>query len=200
MSRIVDYSKSFGFTAAAATAAAGGIAIANGFGKLGLGWVSERLGRENTMIGSFVMSGVLLIGSVVAGEAGSESLFVVTAILSIFFWASLFSLFPIAIGHYYGNVAAGANYGILYAIAKGTGGVYGGILTSILISHHGFSFSMAAAGILAIISGFILIPLKFFPVAWRGREPEPLQPAQASRPADAAPALSDALGTPGVGS
>ena len=30
------------------------------------------------------------------------------------------------IGHYYGNAAAGANYGILYAIAKGTGGVYGG--------------------------------------------------------------------------
>lgn len=198
MSRIVAYSESFGFAAAAATAAAGGIAIANGFGKLGLGWVSERLGRENTMIGSFVLSGVLLIGSVVAGQAGSESLFIVAAILAIFFWASLFSLFPIAIGHYYGSAGAGANYGILYAIAKGTGGVYGGILTAVLISHHGFSYGIVMAGILAIIAGLILVPLKFSPVVWRGREPEPLQPADASRPAAEPPALKDAFEKSGV--
>jgi MFS transporter, OFA family, oxalate/formate antiporter len=187
MSRIVKYADSFGFAAAAATAAAGGIAIANGFGKLGLGWVSERLGRENTMIGAFMMSGVLLIGSVAAGTAGSETLFLVTAIGSIFFWASLFSLFPAAIGHYYGSVAAGANYGILYAIAKGTGGVYGGILTSVLISQHGFSYSMRVAGILAIIAGLLIVPLKFFPVLWRGREPESLEPTGRFAPAAAAP-------------
>jgi OFA family oxalate/formate antiporter-like MFS transporter len=171
MSRIVGYSESFGFTAAAATAAAGGISIANGFGKLGLGWVSERLGRENTMIGAFVMSGVLLIGSVVAGNAGSEILFIVAAISSIFFWASLFSLFPVAIGHYYGNAAAGSNYGMLYAIAKGTGGIYGGILTSLLITRHGFSTGMVVAGILAVVAGLLIVPLKFFPVKWR--EPKP---------------------------
>lgn len=193
MSRIVKYSDSFGFAAAAGTAAAAGISIANGFGKLGMGWVSERLGRENTMIGSFVLSGLLLLGSVAAGNAGSEGLFVATAILSIFFWAALFSLFPVAIGHYYGNVAAGANYGIVYAIAKGTGGVYGGIITSILITDHGFSYSMRAAGILAIVAGLLIVPLKFFPVTWRGREPEPLQPADASRPAAAPPAIKDAF-------
>lgn len=193
MSRIVKYSDSFGFAAAAGTAAAAGISIANGFGKLGMGWVSERLGRENTMIGSFVMSGLLLLGSVAAGNAGSEALFVATAILSIFFWAALFSLFPVAIGHYYGDVAAGANYGVVYAIAKGTGGVYGGIITSILITNHGFSYGMEAAGILAIVAGLLIVPLKFFPVVWRGREPEALQPVDGSRPAAAPRALKDAF-------
>jgi len=192
MSRIVKYSDSFGFAAVAGTAAAAGISIANGFGKLGLGWVSERLGRENTMIGAFIMSGLLLIGSVAAGNAGSEMLFIVAAISSIFFWASLFSLFPTVIGHYYGNAAAGANYGILYAIAKGTGGIYGGILTSVLISNHGFSYSMRVAGILAIVAGLLIVPLKFFPVKWRGREPESLEPAETSRFA-AAPPVKDAL-------
>jgi len=192
MSRIVKYSDSFGFAAVAGTAAAAGISIANGFGKLGLGWVSERLGRENTMIGAFIMSGLLLIGSVAAGNAGSEMLFIVAAISSIFFWASLFSLFPTVIGHYYGNAAAGANYGVLYAIAKGTGGVYGGILTSVLISNHGFSYSMRVAGILAIVAGLLIVPLKFFPVKWRGREPESLEPAETSRFA-AAPPVKDAL-------
>jgi OFA family oxalate/formate antiporter-like MFS transporter len=191
MSRIVKYSESFGFAAAAATAAAGGISIANGFGKLGLGWVSERLGRENTMIGAFIMSGLLLVGSVVAGNAGSEILFIVAAIASIFFWASLFSLFPTVIGHYYGNAAAGANYGILYAIAKGTGGVYGGILTSLLISKHGFSYSMTVAGILAIVAGLMLVPLKFLPVTWRGKEPEPGQADDPSRPVAAPRAVEE---------
>jgi OFA family oxalate/formate antiporter-like MFS transporter len=198
MSRIVKYSDSVGVAAAAGTAAAAGISIANGFGKLGMGWVSERLGRENTMIGSFVMSGLLLIGSVAAGNAGSESLFIVAAISSIFFWASLFSLFPAAIGHYYGNVAAGANYGLLYAIAKGSGGIYGGILTSLLISSHGFSYSMRAAGILAIVAGLLIVPLKFFPVVWRGREPESLEPAGAGRFAAASPASTDSREKSGV--
>jgi OFA family oxalate/formate antiporter-like MFS transporter len=139
-----------------------------------------------------VLSGVLLIGSVVAGNAGSEALFIVTAIASIFFWASLFSLFPVVIGHYYGNAAAGANYGLLYAIAKGTGGVYGGILTSVLISNHGFSYGMRAAGILAIVAGLLIVPLKFFPVVWRGREPEPLRPVDAGRPVVEAPAPEEA--------
>jgi OFA family oxalate/formate antiporter-like MFS transporter len=196
MSRIVKYADSFGFAAAAGTAAAAGISIANGFGKLGLGWVSERLGRENTMIGAFAMSGVLLIASVAAGTAGSEGLFLFTAIAAIFFWASLFSLFPAAIGHYYGSVAAGANYGIVYAIAKGTGGVYGGILTSLLISNHGFSYSMRAAGILAIIAGLLIVPLKFFPVVWRGREPEALEPT--GRFAAAPPATTESRQKSGV--
>jgi MFS transporter, OFA family, oxalate/formate antiporter len=188
MSRIVKYSESFGFAAVAGTAAAAGISIANGFGKLGLGWVSERLGRENTMIGAFVMSGLLLIGSVAAGNAGSEMVFIVAAISSIFFWASLFSLFPTVIGHYYGNAAAGANYGILYAIAKGTGGVYGGILTSVLISNHGFSYSMRVAGILAIVAGLLIVPLKFFPVLGPRREAEPVEADDPSRPIAATPA------------
>jgi hypothetical protein len=33
------------------------------------------------------------------------------------------------------------------------------------------------------------VPLKFFPVAWRGKEPEPVPPADAGRPAAAPPAL-----------
>ncbi len=187
LSRIVDYSASFGFAATAGTAAAAGIAIANGFGKLSLGWLSERLGRENTMIGSFVASGVLLVGSVVAGEAGNQALFLVTAILAIFFWASLFSLFPVTIGHYYGNSGAGANYGALYAVAKGTGGIYGGILTALVITNHGFSYGMVVAGILAIVAGLILIPLKLFPVTWRGQEEELLQPVEVSLPTASAP-------------
>jgi len=166
ISKMVAYSKSFQFTAAVATAAAGGIAIANGFGKLILGGLSERFGPENMMIFSYLLCGLLLFLSIYAGVAHQEHLFVFAAIAAIFFWASLFSLFPIAIGHYYGERAAGGNYGVLYAIAKGSGGLYGGILSTILIKQQGFSVAIGVAGIMAIVAGLIVIPLKYRPPIW----------------------------------
>ncbi|HTV89602.1 MAG TPA: MFS transporter, partial [Stellaceae bacterium] len=167
ISKIVGYSRSFHFAAAAATAAAGGIAIANGFGKLILGGLSERFGPENMMVGAYSLCGVLLFLSIYAGLSHQELLFVCAAIAAIFFWASLFSLFPIAIGHYYGGTAAGGNYGVLYAIAKGSGGFYGGILSTLLIRQYGFSTAIGVAGIMAILAGLIIIPLKFAPPLWQ---------------------------------
>jgi OFA family oxalate/formate antiporter-like MFS transporter len=166
ISKMVAYSNSFKFTATAATAAAGGIALANGFGKLTLGALSERLGCENMMISAYVACGLLLFLTIFAGVKHYELLFVCAAILGIFCWASLFSLFPIAIGHYYGEAAAGGNYGVLYAIAKIPGGLYGGILSTILITAYGFSFAIGIAAIMAIAAGLIIIPLKFSPPVW----------------------------------
>ena len=170
LSNMVAYSNSFHFAATAATAAAGGIALANGFGKLTLGTLSQRLGVENMMIVSYIVSGLLLFLTIYAGMNRHEWLFVCAAILAIFFWASLFSLFPIAIGHYFGEASAGGNYGVLYAIAKGSGGLYGGILSTMLITQHGFPFAITIAGVMAIVAGLILIPLKYSPPIWKDEE------------------------------
>ena len=167
MSKMVAYSNSFKFAATAATAAAGGIAIANGFGKLVLGGLSGQLGCENMMIGSYIVCGLFLFLTIYAGMTHNELLFVCSAILAIFFWASLFSLFPIAIGHYFGEAAAGGNYGVLYAIAKGSGGLYGGVLSAVLVTQHGFSFAIAVAGVMAIVAGLVIVPLKYSPPVWK---------------------------------
>lgn len=166
MSKMVAYSNSFKFAATAATAAAGGIAAANGWGKLSLGALAGRIGCENAMILAYTLCGLLLFVTIYAGHAHLELLFVCAAIAAIFFWASLFSLFPIAVGHYFGEMSAGGNYGVLYAIAKGSGGLYGGILSAILISHFGFSLAIAIAGVMAIVAGFVIVPLKFCPPLW----------------------------------
>lgn len=161
VSKIVAYSHSFGFTAAAATAAAGGISIANGLGRLILGSVSERIGREDAMIFSYILCGIFLFITVFAGQAHAEGLFVISAILAIFFWGPLFSLFPSIIGHYFGDASAGANYGILYAVAKGSGGIYGGVLSAVLITQAGYSTAMIVAGIMAVAAGLVIIPAKY---------------------------------------
>lgn len=168
VSKIVKYSNSFGFTAAAATAAAGGITIANGFGRVIIGSLSERIGRETAMIWSYILTGVFLFLTIIAGAAHSEILFVVAAILAIFFWGPLFSLFPATIGQYFGEAASGSNYGLLYAIAKGSGGIYGGVLSAVLITQHGYPFAMTVAAVMAIGAGLLIFPLKKSPPVWQG--------------------------------
>jgi MFS transporter, OFA family, oxalate/formate antiporter len=135
----------------------------------GLALLSERFGPENMMFVSYTLSGALLLLTIFAGQTHQEIFFVCAAILAIFFWASLFSLFPITVGHYFGETAAGSNYGVLYAIAKGSGGLYGGILSTLLISQYRFSVAIGVAAGMAILAGLIVIPLKFDPPIWRGR-------------------------------
>jgi MFS transporter, OFA family, oxalate/formate antiporter len=168
VSKIVKYSNSFHFTAAAATAAAGGITIFNGLGRVALGSWSERLGRETAMIWSYILTGVFLFLTIGAGAMHSETLFVITAVLAIFFWGPLFSLFPAVIGQYFGDMASGSNYGLLYAIAKGSGGIYGGVLSAVLITQHGFPVAMGVAAVMAICAGLLIIPLKNSPPVWAG--------------------------------
>ena len=167
VSKIVKYSNSFGFTAMAATAAAGGIAIANGFGRVALGTLSERIGRETAMIWSYIMTGLFLLLTIVAGTIHSEILFVAAAMLAIFFWGPLFSLFPAVIGQYFGEASAGANYGILYAIAKGSGGIYGGVLSAVLVTQHGYPVAMSVAAAMAVCAGLLIVPLKNNPPVWQ---------------------------------
>ena len=168
VSKIVKYSNSFGFTAAAATAAAGGISISNGIGRVVLGALSESLGRETAMIWSYILTGVFLALTIVAGSTHSEFLFVISAILAIFFWGPLFSLFPATIGQYFGDLSAGSNYGVLYAIAKGSGGIYGGVLSAVLITDNGYPFAMGVAALMAVCAGLLIIPLRHHQPVWQG--------------------------------
>lgn len=75
----------------------------------------------------------------------------------------MFSLFPAVIGHYYGDLAFGSNYGLLYTVAKCSGGIYGGVLSAVLINDYGFPVAIGTAGVMAIVAGLLVIPLKANP-------------------------------------
>jgi MFS transporter, OFA family, oxalate/formate antiporter len=178
VSKIVKYSNSLHFAAAAATGAAGAIALFNGLGRVVLGSISEKIGRENAMIGSYILCGLFLFLAMAAGAMGSPTLFVLAVIGAFFFWGPMFSLFPATVGQYYGDLASGSNYGWLYGIAKGLGGVYGGVLSAFLIKEHGFDVAMGVSAVMAIVAGLIIIPLK-------GRAPvQAGEQIMAARPAE----------------
>ena len=91
--------------------------ILNGLARPTFGWVSDRIGRENTMAIVFVCGA----GAYWAlGTIGNTPwMFIVTAGLVYFTWGEIYSLFPAICTDTYGSKYAATNAGLLYT-AKGT--------------------------------------------------------------------------------
>ncbi|HZP92688.1 MAG TPA: oxalate/formate MFS antiporter [Burkholderiales bacterium] len=91
--------------------------VLNGLTRPFFGWLSDRIGRENTMFLAFALEGV---GIVLLGHFGRDPLwFVVLSGLVFFAWGEIYSLFPATCCDIYGTRFATANAGLLYT-AKGT--------------------------------------------------------------------------------
>jgi OFA family oxalate/formate antiporter-like MFS transporter len=91
--------------------------VLNGVTRPFFGWVSDRLGRENTMFLAFALEAV---GIVLLGAFGRNPVaFVLLSGLVFFAWGEIYSLFPATCGDTYGSAYASANAGLLYT-AKGT--------------------------------------------------------------------------------
>src|SRR5215469_1574803 len=91
--------------------------VLNGICRPFFGWVSDHIGRENTMFIAFVLEGIGIYALLLL--AGSPVWFVVLSGLVFFAWGEIYSLFPALCTDLYGRQFATTNYGMLYT-AKGT--------------------------------------------------------------------------------
>ena len=91
--------------------------ILNGLTRPFFGWVSDHIGRENTMFIAFGLEGVGIL--LLITFAHIPALFVVFSRLVFFAWGEIYSLFPAISGDLFGRKFATADYGLLYT-AKGT--------------------------------------------------------------------------------
>jgi OFA family oxalate/formate antiporter-like MFS transporter len=91
--------------------------VANGAARPLFGWISDRIGRENTMVIAFGLGGIAywLLG--LLGHAPWA--FVVFAALIFLTWGEIFSLFPSTCTDTFGTKFATVNLSLLYT-AKGT--------------------------------------------------------------------------------
>ena len=159
VSKAVQYGLYFHFTLAIAVAAALGSSIMAGLGKFITGVVSDAIGVIKTLILFYALSGVFTLLSILFGVIHNEVGFVVSVALAILTWASIYTVNPAAVGYFYGEVASGNNYGLLYAIAKGSGAIYGGVLTAIMITALGWINTMVVSGLFGVIAALLAIPL-----------------------------------------
>ncbi|VVC82808.1 MFS transporter [Sideroxydans sp. CL21] len=89
----------------------------NGLTRPFFGWVSDHIGRENTMFIAFFLEG---IGIFMLYKLGSDPVwFVILSGLVFFAWGEIYSLFPATCTDTFGAKNASCNAGILYT-AKGT--------------------------------------------------------------------------------
>ena len=90
--------------------------VLNGITRPLFGWISDHVGRENTMCAAFALEAV---GIWALSEVGrSPMLFVILSGAVFLFWGEIFSLFPATVGDVFGTKYATTNTGMMYT-AKG---------------------------------------------------------------------------------
>ncbi|RTL95720.1 oxalate/formate MFS antiporter [Ancylobacter aquaticus] len=149
-----------GITLPALTFAAAIDRVLNGLTRPFFGWVSDQIGRENTMFVAFAIEGVGIYALSVFGH--NPVLFVILTGLVFFAWGEIYSLFPAMCGDAFGSKFATTNAGLLYT-AKGTAALivpFTSILTTMTGSWHAVFITAAALNIIAAVMALaVLKPL-----------------------------------------
>ena len=148
--------------------------VANGAARPLFGWISDNIGRENTMAIAFGLGGIAywLLGS--AGT--SPWAFVVFAALIFLTWGEIFSLFPSTCTDTFGPKYATTNLSLLYT-SKGAAAFLVPLANVIKAS----TGSWHLVFVLTAIMNFIVVALALFVL-------KPLRSRQIAAPARTAPA------------
>jgi len=134
--------------------------ILNGLTRPFFGWVSDHIGREQTMFIAFVIEG---LGIIALANLGTNPVwFVILSGLVFFAWGEIYSLFPSTVTDTYGATYATANTGFMYT-AKGTAAILVPF-TSIIAAKGNWHPVFMMAATLAIVAGlmalFVLKPMR----------------------------------------
>jgi OFA family oxalate/formate antiporter-like MFS transporter len=131
--------------------------ITNGLTRPFFGWVSDRIGRENTMGIAFLMEACAVSAMVLMRD--NTFAFVLLSGVVFFGWGEIFSLFPSTLTDTFGTKSATTNYGFLY-MAQGVGSVLGAPVAALIYAKAGswlpvFAIIItldALTGILALVA------------------------------------------------
>jgi OFA family oxalate/formate antiporter-like MFS transporter len=149
----------WGLSAAALTIAATLSPLANGAARIFWGWVSDRLGRENTMILTFALQAVCLLLVLFIGQL-SAAMFSLTLVLVYFTWGQIYALFPSTSGDYFGTRHATSNYAVLYT-AKGVASIIGGWFAALLYEQSGsWAMGFYGSALMALVAAVMAVGLR----------------------------------------
>jgi OFA family oxalate/formate antiporter-like MFS transporter len=135
--------------------------VLNGFCRPFFGWVSDRIGRENTMFIAFLIEGIAIF--VWWQLARNPILFVLLTGLVFFAWGEIYSLFPATSADLFGRKYATVNYGLLYT-AKGTASLLVPLGNLITAATGSWTYVLVIAAIANIVAAglalFVLKPMR----------------------------------------
>ncbi|MFZ0054655.1 MAG: oxalate/formate MFS antiporter [Pseudolabrys sp.] len=135
--------------------------VLNGICRPFFGWVSDQIGRENTMFIAFFLEGIGIFALLYFGT--DPVLFVILSGLVFFAWGEIYSLFPATCTDLYGKKYATTNYGMLYT-AKGTAALLvplANVLTSATGSWQAVFYVAAILNLIAAVMALaVLKPMR----------------------------------------
>ena len=179
ITQFTSFAKSFGITAqttvvifgmafAAIPAALTFDRITNGLTRPFFGWVSDHIGRENTMAIAFILEGIAIF--LMLQYRSDPYLLVVLSGLVFFGWGEIFSLFPSTLTDTFGTKYATTNYGFLY-MAQGVGSILGAPIAAMIYEATGSWMPVFGLVIgMDVLTGLLaLLVLKPLRQAWFAR-------------------------------
>jgi oxalate/formate antiporter len=136
--------------------------ITNGLTRPFFGWVSDTIGRENTMAIAFLLEAASVTLLVLFRD--NALVFVILSGVVFFGWGEIFSLFPSTLTDTFGAKHATTNYGLLY-VAQGIGSILGGPLAALLREQTGswlpvFAIIIALDALTGILALAVLKPMR----------------------------------------
>lgn len=139
--------------------AAVSLPIFNGIGRIVWGTVSDKIGRKRTFTAMFALQGVMM-AALFYTSLNQYAFYVVTALIGFNFGGN-FALFPAATADSFGNQSVGTNYGYVFALAYGSGGIAGPYIAA-AVKDAGMSYYNAfiPAAVLCFVAAAIAFAYK----------------------------------------
>jgi OFA family oxalate/formate antiporter-like MFS transporter len=136
--------------------------VTNGLTRPFFGWVSDHIGRENTMAIAFILEGIAIF--LMLQYRTDPFLLVVLSGLVFFGWGEIFSLFPSTLTDTFGTAHAITNYGFLY-MAQGVGSILGAPVAAMIYEKSGswlpvFGLIIAMDILTGLLALFVLKPMR----------------------------------------
>jgi OFA family oxalate/formate antiporter-like MFS transporter len=135
--------------------------VLNGLTRPFFGWVSDQIGREQTMFIAFALEAV---GILLLYKFGQNPIaFVILTGLVFFAWGEIYSLFPSTCADTFGSKYAAANAGMLYT-AKGTASLLVPLSSVLATATGGWETVFIVASLMnaaaALMAWFVLRPMR----------------------------------------
>ncbi|MEQ6376135.1 MFS transporter [Bacillaceae bacterium S4-13-56] len=133
------------------------IALFNAGGRIGLGKLSDRFGRKNTLLSVYALTAVILF--FMSTGLMNYPLFLIAVSLIGFAFGGYLALYPSATADYYGTKNIGMNYGFMYQ-AYGISAFAGPFIIKLIPFTQAFIIFAILCLVAVIMGRFVSTPKK----------------------------------------
>jgi MFS family permease len=155
----VKFAKASNFGLYVAVISAILLALVSGSGRAAVGWISDKLGRRQTLLADTIVLALAMYGVGWSGSMQNQSLFFVFAVLAGFGGGAFYPLFAALTPDYFGENYNASIYGTVYS-AKLIGAVIAGPVGAAIIDGMGYPPTYVLAGSLSLLAGVLILFLR----------------------------------------